>query len=92
MLYRLGLKICEIVYTTLSESSEHGHYLGCKESLLKLTLMNKKLKHILNIRNSLYYLGSKHRLKFYIQKCCVFDKQVESVKQSLNMVNENKFE
>jgi hypothetical protein len=90
MLYRQGLKLCEIIYLTLSES-QSGHFLGSKDSLLKLTLLNKKVNHILNMRNSLYYIGSVHRLKFYIQKCQLFDKQIDSIKSSLNLVNENKF-
>ena len=69
MLYRQGLKLCEIIYLTMSES----HYTGSKE-IIKFTLINKKLNHILNIRNSLYYISEKHRLKFYIQKCGLFDK------------------
>ena len=80
MLYRQGLKICEIVYQTLSEN----HNLGGKD-MIKFTVMNKKLHHILNIRYSLFYIDYKLRLKYYAQKCFLYDKQIAFVKKELQL-------
>lgn len=69
--YRQGLQICEIVYNTLSESPKHGLYLGSKEVLFKMNLMNKRLRKVIMPNSAIFYLNNKQRLAMLLQKCQV---------------------
>lgn len=74
----------------MCSSSQFGPFVADFQLLFKLTLLNKKLQISLNLKKAYVYMDRKTRVNLYAQKCKVYSKQVEHVKKTLQIENNNK--